>query len=134
MVSMKEIQSAARRIGEEFHPERVILFGSYARAEATADSDVDLLVIMPFEGPAAIKAAEVLLRIDPKVPADVLVRTPQMVRRRLAMGDCFMREIIEKGKVLYAGESAGKALARDARLRCRRFRRAARESMGLPPG
>ncbi len=35
------------RIVREFQPSRIILFGSYARGEAAADSDVDLLVVMP---------------------------------------------------------------------------------------
>jgi predicted nucleotidyltransferase len=102
MVSMKEIRAVARQIGREFHPRRVILFGSYARGTPTADSDVDLLVIMPFRGHPAYKAVEILLAVDPGFPSDILVRTPQMVRKRLAMGDCFMQDIVEKGKVLYA--------------------------------
>jgi len=48
MVSMRDIQAFAKRVAAEFHPQRIILFGSYARGEATADSDVDMLVVMPF--------------------------------------------------------------------------------------
>lgn len=56
MVSMKDIRAAAERIGRDFRPHKVILFGSYAYGTATADSDVDLLVILPFEGKPALKA------------------------------------------------------------------------------
>jgi len=47
VVSMEQIEEFGRRIGEQFKPERVILFGSYAYGTPTPDSDVDLLVIMP---------------------------------------------------------------------------------------
>jgi predicted nucleotidyltransferase len=41
-----------RRIVRRFHPVKIILFGSQARGMATADSDVDLLVILPVKRPA----------------------------------------------------------------------------------
>ena len=47
MVSMSDIRDAARRIAEEFHPERIILFGSYARGTARVESDLDFLVVEP---------------------------------------------------------------------------------------
>ena len=50
MVVMDEIEALTRRIAAEFDPERVILFGSYAYGTPAEYSDVDLLVIMPFEG------------------------------------------------------------------------------------
>ncbi len=50
MVSMKEIQDVGQRIAFEFRPQRIILFGSHARGTAGEHSDVDLLVIMRFEG------------------------------------------------------------------------------------
>ena len=50
MVQMKDIQEVAERIVREFKPDRIILFGSYARGAAGVDSGVDLLVILPFEG------------------------------------------------------------------------------------
>jgi predicted nucleotidyltransferase len=107
MVSMKEIRAVARQIGREFRPRQVILFGSYARGTPTADSDVDLLVIMPFEGHPAYTSAQIRLKVDPRIAMDILVRTPEMVRKRLTMGDCFMQEIVEKGKVLYAADHRG---------------------------
>jgi predicted nucleotidyltransferase len=104
MVSMKDIRAAAERIGRDFRPHKVILFGSYAYGTATADSDVDLLVIMPFRGQSVYKATEIALKADPHFPMDLLVRTPRDVRKRLAWNDFFIREIMEKGKVLYAAD------------------------------
>jgi len=101
MVTMQQIEQFGRDIGREFQPERVLLFGSYARGTATRDSDVDLLVILPFEGKPVEKSVEIRLRLRPGFPVDLLVRTPERVRERLAMGDDFMRELLEEGKVLY---------------------------------
>ena len=101
MVSMKDIRAVGRRIGKEFRPRRVILFGSHAHGTAAEDSDVDLLVVMPFDGRSVDKSVEISLKIHPKFPADILVRTPGMIRRRIAMGDCFMKEILTNGKVIY---------------------------------
>lgn len=101
MVSMKDILAVGRRIEREFHPRQIVLFGSHARGDATADSDVDLLVVMPFRGRSADKSVEITLRVKPGFAADILVRSPQTVRRRIAMGDCFMQEIVTNGKVLF---------------------------------
>jgi len=101
MVDVDNIVELAERIVQQFHPERIILFGSYAYGRPTADSDVDLLVILPFEGHPACKAAEIRTSIRAPFPMDLLVRTPQQVQRRVEQGDFFMREIMEKGKVLY---------------------------------
>lgn len=101
MVALNEIKEFGRQIGEQFHAERVILFGSYAHGEVTADSDVDLLVIGQFEGRSVDKSVEIRMKLRPHFPVDILIRTPEKVQQRIEMGDCFMQEILEKGKVLY---------------------------------
>ena len=97
----REIKNLCERIAIEFHPEKIILFGSHAYGKPQWDSDVDLLVIMPFRGRHTRKAIEILDRLNPATALDLLVRTPKQVEQRLAMGDFFMREIIERGKVMY---------------------------------
>jgi len=104
MVSMEEIRDVAARIGRDFRPHKVILFGSYAFGTPTADSDVDFLVIMPCRGNPVYKSVEIALKARPRFPMDVLVRTPQEVRKRLAWNDGFIRQVLEKGKVLYAAD------------------------------
>jgi predicted nucleotidyltransferase len=106
MVTMKQIRQLSRQIGKEFRPRRIILFGSYARAAATEDSDVDLLIITPFKGRSVAKSVEIRLKVRPPFPVDLIVRTPEKVRERLAMGDSVMREILESGKVLYETRDA----------------------------
>ena len=90
-----------------FSPFKVILFGSHAAGTATEDSDVDILVIMPFKGKPARMALEILNKLDPKFPIDLIVRTPEQIEDRLAKGDFFIKEIMEKGKVLYEAADAG---------------------------
>jgi predicted nucleotidyltransferase len=97
----REIKQLCAKIALEFHPEKIILFGSHAYGKPQWDSDVDLLVIMPFKGRHTRKAIEILDRLNPATALDLLVRTPKQVEKRLAMGDFFMREIIDRGKVMY---------------------------------
>jgi predicted nucleotidyltransferase len=101
MIEMDRIESLSALIAKEFQPERIILFGSYAYGEPTNDSDVDLLVVLPFLGKPVRKAIEIRARINPSIPLDLIVRTPQQVEERVAMNDWFMREIVEKGRTLY---------------------------------
>ena len=105
MVAMNRIEEFGRRIGHEFGAERVILFGSYAQGAVTDDSDVDLLVIVPFEGRNVDKSVEIRMKLRPRFPVDLLVRTPEKVRQRIEMGDGFMREILQEGKVLYEADN-----------------------------
>jgi len=104
MVSQEKILSLSESIVREFRPECVILFGSYAYGTATEDSDVDLLVVLPFEGKAAHKALEIIRKVKPRIPLDLLVRTPEQVRERIANNDWFMREVFEKGRRLYESD------------------------------
>ncbi len=107
MIDMNAIREVAERIVQEFQPERIILFGSYAYGTPTPDSDVDLLVIVPFEGKAPRKSLEILNKVDPKFSVDIVVRTPEQVQQRLAWNDFFLRDIMEKGKVLYEAAYPG---------------------------
>ncbi len=106
MTTLAEIQQFAQRLGEEFSPHKVILFGSYAYGQPTRDSDVDLLVIMPLNGSAVEKSVEMQLKLRAPFPLELLVRTPEKVRERLEMGDIFMREVLAKGRVLYEARHA----------------------------
>ena len=101
MVSTDKIRNFAQQIGHTFHPEKVLLFGSFARGGQTIDSDVDLLIVMNFTGKAHQIATQIRSKLRPDFPVDLLVRTPAQIRQRLDMGDCFIKEITQKGSVLY---------------------------------
>jgi predicted nucleotidyltransferase len=99
--SLPAIRKFGRRIGTEFGADRVILFGSHARGDANEDSDVDLLVILPFRGRSVDQAVRIHLELRPPFPVDLIVRTPQAIQRRLRMGDYFIQSILDEGKVVY---------------------------------
>jgi hypothetical protein len=88
---------------EQFHPEQVILFGSYAYGEPTADSDVDLLVVKPIqEGRVKDKVAirrawwPLLVGRFP-LPFDLLLQTPQEFAASRAQTSGYHAELFRKG-------------------------------------
>jgi len=101
MITRKQIDDWCAEIVQRFHPEKVVLFGSCATGTSTEDSDVDLLVVMPFEGRSVEQAVQLRMDTRPMFPVDLIVRTPEMIAERLRMGDTFIREILEIGRVLY---------------------------------
>ncbi len=100
-ISLQEIEDYSRKIAAKFNPERIILFGSYAYGKPTADSDVDLLVVLEFNGRPVDKACEIRCTTESTFPLDLLVRSPSSLNKRIALGDVFLKELVEKGKVLY---------------------------------
>jgi predicted nucleotidyltransferase len=94
------IRDYARQIAEQFRPDRIILFGSYAYGKPHADSDVDILVVMPARDEIN-QAVRILEMTSSSFPLDLIVRTPQNLRWRLQEGDWFLREIVGRGTVLY---------------------------------
>ncbi len=102
MVNKHYIRNYAKRIGRRFHPQQVILFGSYASGMATEDSDVDLLIIMDHDKARNIdQAIEIQLATDATFPMDLIVRRPDEVNQRLAMNDVFLKGLLNDGEVLY---------------------------------
>src|SRR5438309_1194354 len=101
MVSRGQIRAFTKAVAREFRPEKIVLFGSYAYGRPTEDSDVDLLVVMPFDRKRGRKSLEIRQRIPADFPLDLIVRTPEFIAQRLEWGDCFTQEILSKGKVLY---------------------------------
>ena len=89
LTSTDTIQVFCQEVVEKFQPDKIILFGSYAYGEPNQDSDIDLLVILPFEGHPAEKAAEILIATDYHFPLDLLARTSEQVQQRIEMGDFF---------------------------------------------
>ena len=101
MATTTEIQHISELIRKEFAPQKIILFGSHSWGNPDSDSDVDLLVVAPFQGKPWRFAVEIRERIKAGVPLDLLVRTPEQLQDRLAKHDMFLTEIVTKGKVLY---------------------------------
>src|SRR5579872_5223571 len=75
-VPMRVIRRFARQVAERFRPDKIILFGSYAYGTPHADSDVDVLVVMPARNELDM-SAKISITIDPPFPLDIVVRTPK---------------------------------------------------------
>ena len=102
MTAQTEIQAYCDAIAREFKPEKIILFGSYAYGTPTEDSDVDLMVVMPRTRLRGVRMSlKIRERLDRAFPMDLLVRTPAEIRKRLSWRDCFIEEVINKGRVMY---------------------------------
>jgi len=101
------IQKLCGQIVDAFRPQKIILFGSYAYGTPTFDSDIDLLVVMPYEENELDKMAEVRRRLSSEMPLDVLVKTPKQIEERIGMQDFFVRDIMEKGRILYDAGNLG---------------------------
>ncbi len=102
IVAFSDIQKFVADVAREFLPEKVILFGSYATGSARAESDVDLLVVMPVDVSGARVAADIITRLKPTLPVELIVRSSRQINERLALNDFFLREIMTTGKELYA--------------------------------
>lgn len=99
----KKIDRMVKRIVRLFNPERIILFGSHARGEGGADSDVDLLVILPVRGSRREKAVQIGVALsDIRIPKDILVTTPEAFAWRKDVVGTIEYPASREGKVLYA--------------------------------
>lgn len=105
-VPMRVIRQFARQVADRFRPEKIILFGSYAYGTPHADSDVDLLVVMPARSQHT-QAVRIRWAVPAPFPMDLIVRTPKDLQWRLEEGESFHTEIVTKGKVLYEKSNAG---------------------------
>jgi predicted nucleotidyltransferase len=108
MIQRREIKSWCERVAQEFRPDKIVLFGSYARGTPTEDSDVDVLVVMPLpRGQRDVRqAAAIRERVRASFPMDVIVRSPRQIARRLAQGDGFIADILRHGRLMYEGQHA----------------------------
>ena len=101
-VTEEVLQEIVHRLVTGLHPHKIILFGSYVYGTPTADSDVDLLVIVDTQGRPVDRYLRVSRLLRPRpFPLDLLVKTPKEIEQALATDDAFMREITAQGWVLY---------------------------------
>jgi predicted nucleotidyltransferase len=97
-----EIKSITNQIIEKYNPEKIILFGSAARGQFSLDSDADFLIIKkntPYYGADRIR--ELSRLIERNIPIDLLVYKPEEFKKRIEMGDPFLKAILKEGKILY---------------------------------
>lgn len=98
----KEIKSITMQIKNKYRPEKIILFGSSSKGKAKKYSDIDMLIIKRTKRRFIDRISDVLLSCEYDIPFEPVVYTPEEIKRSLKMGDFFIKDILEKGKVLYA--------------------------------
>lgn len=102
MTTNELIAEMTDRIARDFHPLRIILFGSFARGDATADSDVDLLVVLREATNKRQAAIEIRRSLrDLPISKDIIVTTPDEIARRGDLIGPVLRPALREGKVLY---------------------------------
>lgn len=99
-VPMQGVVRLAQQIAAGFDPERIYLFGSYAYGQPITDSDIDLMVIMDTDD-MRHQASIIRDSLDFDCSLDLLVRTPAYFAERLALGDFFIEQIAQHGKIVY---------------------------------
>ena len=96
------IDDAVRKIIDQFHPVKIILFGSYARGAASPDSDVDLLVVMNVKDSKRRQAVEIDLALsDRTFPLDLIVVTPEEFEKYRDIVGHILYPAVREGKILY---------------------------------
>lgn len=100
-LGMRQIRTIASHIAAKFRPEKIVLFGSAASKKSGPDSDVDLLIVMKTKESTWEKAVEISSSIKHEFPIDILVKTPVEIANRMGLGDVFIRDIMQNGKILY---------------------------------
>lgn len=99
----KTLDRMVKRLIKAFDPDQIILFGSHARGMANASSDIDLLVVLPVEGTKRAKQVEMRIALhDISVPKDILVATPEELKRYHNIPGTLIYPALKEGKVLYA--------------------------------
>lgn len=100
----KQIESIKQQLIDKYKPEKIIIFGSYAKGEFNEDSDIDFLIIKkdtPNLGRE--RAREIRRLIEKNVACDFLVYRPEELQERIKLEDPFIKLILKEGKVIYGG-------------------------------
>jgi predicted nucleotidyltransferase len=96
------VEKMTRRIVEDFHPRRIILFGSHARGEARATSDLDLLIVAPSNQPRWQRVAPVYRALAGLgIPKDIVWWTPEEIAGWQNVKSHFINTVLREGRVLY---------------------------------
>lgn len=96
------IEQATRQLVEVAHPDKVILFGSHARHDATRRSDLDLLVIVPMAEHRIEESVRLRLALrNLPIAVDLIVYTRADVEQRGNLPGTMLYHALREGKVLY---------------------------------
>jgi predicted nucleotidyltransferase len=103
MIMQKQIEEIVKRIVDNYKPEKIILFGSYAHGIPSKDSDLDLLIVKNSSLPRYKRAGEIRKHLwgISDIPKDIIVYTQEEIDDWKEVDEAFITSIVKKGKVLY---------------------------------
>ena len=102
MISEKTIEQAVQLLVAAAHPDKVILFGSYARGAANNESDLDFLVIVPSLANKHREMVRLRRALRPlRIPVDVLVASKTEVEEWAHLPNTVFYWALNEGKVLH---------------------------------
>jgi len=102
LITQSQIEEVKNRIVEKFHPEKIILFGSYANGEPNDESDLDLLIIQRTDLPRKERRLPILKMLrDMKIAMDILNYTPNEVEYWKDTPAAIVTQINNDGKEIY---------------------------------
>ncbi|MFH1440693.1 MAG: nucleotidyltransferase domain-containing protein [Candidatus Omnitrophota bacterium] len=97
----QQVDCLTQTIKEKYKPQKIILYGSVAKNKATKDSDIDIFIIKRTHKKLLDRIKDVFDIVDCQIPIEPIIYTPSEVKKRLKMGDFFIKDILKEGKVLY---------------------------------
>ena len=108
------MQSSSRHVDEQLlrdivqrilgvtQPDKIILFGSYARGDADEESDIDILIIQPSDLPRYKRSTPIRLALRGLFPSkDIVVYTPEEIEKWKSASTSFIASVLQEGRVLY---------------------------------
>lgn len=103
MIGRKQIEEIVKRIADNFKPEKIILFGSYAYGTPKKDSDLDLLIVKESSLPRYKRAREIRKHLwgISEIPKDILVYTQKEIDDWKEVEEAFVTHVVKRGKILY---------------------------------
>jgi len=101
MISIDKVKEKANFIVRNFNPDKIILFGSIANGMHDDNSDADILIIIKSEKSSFDIGVEISSSLKHDIPIDIIVKTPEEIKKRLEMGDYFYQNIFTEGITLY---------------------------------
>ena len=104
-IDERMLREVVRRILQVTQPEKIFLFGSYARGDATEESDIDILVIQPSDLPRYKRSTPIRLALRGLFPSkDIVVYTPEEIEEWRSASTSFIASVLREGRVLYERE------------------------------
>ncbi len=101
MIKQKEIQNVVKRIAENYKPEKIYLFGSFAWGKPNKHSDVDFFIVKNTKIKKFNRQLQVRDIVNGDLPVDILVYNKQEIKERVSLGDFFVKKILNQGKLVY---------------------------------